>query len=81
MIHIIQGFVVNKEALVQLRIRLEKIEQSWENYNNVQEKIEALDNSEEFVNKQQRGRLEFEKNYFALVGRARLIIEEQTGHD
>ncbi|XP_024872049.1 uncharacterized protein LOC112454731 [Temnothorax curvispinosus] len=36
------GFVVNKETLAQLRIRLEKIEQLWNSYSDVQEQIEGL---------------------------------------
>lgn len=41
----LDGFVVSKETLSQLRIHLEKIEQAWGNYNNIQEQIEELDDA------------------------------------
>ncbi|TGZ38445.1 Uncharacterized protein DBV15_12841 [Temnothorax longispinosus] len=57
---------------------LERTKEAANSYSDVQEQIEELDDSEEFANNQQRERLEFEENYFATVGRARLIIEEYT---
>lgn len=74
----LDGFIVNKATLMHLRIRLEKIEQSWNSYNDVQNQIEALDSTEAFIYKQQQERLEFEEVYFSIVGRARLILEENT---
>lgn len=74
----IQAFFVSKENLAQLRIRLEKIEQLWDSYNNIQERIEGLDNSEGYVLKQQQERTDFEESYFEIVGRARLILEENA---
>ncbi|XP_018363692.1 PREDICTED: uncharacterized protein LOC108761581 [Trachymyrmex cornetzi] len=74
----LDGFIVNKAALTQLRIRLEKIEQSWMGYSNIQDQIKALDSTEAFTCKQQQERSEFEEAYFSIVGRAHLILEENT---
>lgn len=37
--------VISRETLAQLRIRLEKIEQAWGNYNSIQEQIEELEDT------------------------------------
>ncbi|XP_018371763.1 PREDICTED: uncharacterized protein LOC108766767 [Trachymyrmex cornetzi] len=74
----LDGFIVNKAALTQLRIRLEKIEQSWMGYSNIQDQIKALDSTEAFTCKQQQERSEFEEAYFSIIERAHLILEENT---
>ncbi|KYN02289.1 hypothetical protein ALC62_06898 [Cyphomyrmex costatus] len=72
------GFLVSKENMTQLRIRLEKIDKSWDIYDEVQTQIEVLDDFEQFVSKQRAERFEFEETYFAIVSKARLILDENV---
>ncbi|KAJ8957238.1 hypothetical protein NQ318_007802 [Aromia moschata] len=62
----------DKDNVLELELRLEKIDQLWKDFNSIQSKIECLDDSQT----QRDYREHFENSYFTEVSRARKIINE-----
>lgn len=65
-------------TVVKLKIRLDKIESSWQEFNEVQTKIEeiCIEKIESGDTTEEKQREIFENEYFDVVGRAREIIAE-----
>lgn len=66
----IEQFLNNTERFddQQVEIRLEKLEQKWEEFEEVMNDIEAAEDNEENIREQQRLRVDFEEKYYTVRG-------------
>lgn len=68
----VKNVELNEEIIMQLSLRLEKIEPSWEQFNELQMKIEVLES--ENIDEEERER--FETTYFSLISDAKASVKK-----
>ncbi|XP_011858571.1 PREDICTED: uncharacterized protein LOC105556107 [Vollenhovia emeryi] len=66
----------DRASIMQMKIRLERAEALWDRFDETQGAIEALDNTPDFIAKQEGERTAFENAYYEVMTRARVIMAE-----
>ncbi|KYM96586.1 hypothetical protein ALC62_12752 [Cyphomyrmex costatus] len=68
---------IQSVSIIELRARLQRFTPCWNEFNGIQGRIEALDNSDQSEMNQEEERESFEGKYFIIITKLEMLIEQR----